>query len=102
METKEILQKARDLITDPDKWTQKAYAKDSKGMTVSLWSKEATCWCALGALYSFNEDGIFELPGDTHSRLQDHAGRDIVSFNDNSTHAEVLAAYDRAIESLEE
>ncbi len=101
--TKEILTEARSLITDPDNWTQGSYAKDAEGVAVSIWSNKATCWCALGALYSFNEDALLDIPADTLNTLRPHIlSQGIVTFNDNHTHEEVLAAFDKAIEGCKE
>lgn len=47
---KEVLLAAANLLEEKD-WTQKAYAKDSYGMSVSYSSENATCYCALGSMW---------------------------------------------------
>lgn len=111
MSTVEILQKARDLISDPARWTQDAYARDEHGREGAEPNDcDAVCFCSLGAIYRTTSIDIAEyLPysvtlnlaqemqaveTDTRGKCE----RYIADFNDGHTHAEVLAAFDRAIE----
>ena len=50
MTTKELLQKARALIIDPQKWTKIFAARDQHGTPVSPSNKDACQWCAIGAI----------------------------------------------------
>jgi hypothetical protein len=40
-----------ELLSDPEKWTQKALARDKNGEPVSPLSSAAVSWCVLGALF---------------------------------------------------
>jgi hypothetical protein len=82
----EVLQKARALIEKPENWTQGEF-KTTDGR-----------FCSVGAL---NEacPGCNDVWERAYDPLQSVAGGGSVSaFNDTHTHAEVLAAFDKAIE----
>lgn len=42
--------KMLELLSDPTKWIQGAFARDADGVNVSSQNKEAVCWCLQGAL----------------------------------------------------
>ena len=98
MTTKEILIAARAKLAQG--WTQGWYAKNKQGQHLSVHSPDATCWCSIGALIAVSG------PTDDFSaceRLLNEVVSDngIVTFNDRPwrTQAEVLAAFDKAIEA---
>lgn len=99
-ETAEILRKARALIKDPKNWTQKACARDKYGYEVDVDSREAYCFCTIGAIAKVSGRST---DGDARNALRDIIGgrRSIANFNDEHTHAEVLALFDRAIARAE-
>ena len=99
MDRLKILKAARAKITKPERWTKGEIARNAAGKEVSPRSKEAVCWCALGALQaaagkkcSFIEidDLAYELtPRWTWiAKVNDHK---------DTTHADILALFDRAI-----
>jgi hypothetical protein len=51
----ETLKAARQLISDPAKWTQGEFARDVDGNEVKAWSEDATCFCAYGAIQRVTE-----------------------------------------------
>ena len=100
--TLEILTGARALIQEG--WTQHSYGRDAEGIPCRDLA-DATCFCAIGALImtdrgakpseNCNKATLLltqEIPPEFYSRLDD--------WNDRPerTQAEVLAAFDRAIE----
>lgn len=123
---KEILTCARELLSDPARWTKGAYARTTNKSSVASRSPEARCWCPLGAMlvctYGPNETAestatvgdSFLWAGLSETNPQDQAyydaldglrkavGRTIPSWNDRpeTTHGNVLAAFDRAIEEI--
>lgn len=99
MNTLEILTKARDLISDPARWTQKAFARDNSGESINNRSSYAVCWCAMGAVYKTSSNNRASVP---FSFLHAAAGMWAGNFNDTHTHAEVLAVFDKAIEAAKE
>jgi hypothetical protein len=97
----ETLKAARQLITDPAKWTQGEAARDHNGKGVLAYGEDAVCFCALGAIRNVvgMDDDAFDLVFDT---FRDKAKVKLVAcFNDTHTHAEVLALFDAAIAELE-
>lgn len=96
--TAEILQKARDLISDEKNWTQDAFARDEHGLSVMATDKRAVCFCSRGALYNVTGgawSGAYDHLLGLVSEDQDCLG--LAHFNDTHTHAEVLDLFDRAI-----
>ncbi len=50
MKVSEQLIAAKALISKPENWTQRSYARDADGYTIDPFSTYATCFCALGAI----------------------------------------------------
>lgn len=105
MKSSEILVAARDIISDPKHWTQGYYALDMYGAHREAQSKDAVCFCSLGAVAKAagrNTGVAHPNKGVELSYLIDAINRedvgDIVHFNDSHDHAEVLAAFDKAIQ----
>lgn len=98
----DILRAARELIAEPKAWTQRAFGRDEDGMCCDSLHPDAVCWCAGGALTkAANGHGLIR----SKAREQLYAAigcADIVDFNDEHTHAEVLSAFDRAITLAEQ
>ena len=90
------LRRARELLTDPAHWTQGGDARTSMGERTSALDPAATCWCLEGSLVACRATR-------RDFRQLDRAVRDrsrnswITAFNDNRSHAEVLAVLDDAI-----
>lgn len=89
MSIKSILIKAKKLIDTPDKWTQGKYE------VTSIDGKSR--YCALGAI---SEVTIDDASAYSKAKviLSTTMKPSIPKFNDN-THAEVMKAFDKAIES---
>ncbi|MBO9108771.1 hypothetical protein J5288_08650 [Agrobacterium sp. S2/73] len=112
MDTVHILKEARALIADEKNWIQGYYSSDEEGVYVRPHEPEATCFCSVGAMHK-----VMDLP--LHESIPEPVGilfaadeklRDnfdgsfegvIVNFNDENSHAEVLALFDRAIARAE-
>lgn len=98
MTTKEILIAARAKIEREENWTRGAYARDWAGGVRLPQSEAAVCFCALGAVrsvqchYEEGDRAIFAL-------RHEISGTPVSDFNDNpaTTHADILALFDRAI-----
>lgn len=97
MTPREILIAARALIAEPEHWTQRAAARNRLGMPVGALEPSACCWCAAGALFRvagrFNDRGYYA----GMKALCPVTGPGVVVLNDMSTHADVLAMFDKAI-----
>lgn len=59
--TPEALKAARERISDPERWTQGEYAKNTQGEACNANSSEACQWCAAGAVLA--EVGV-DLPNE--------------------------------------
>lgn len=99
----ELLTRAQDVIRDPANWIQGEFAIDATGHIIAPEDEGASCFCSLGALMHA-EPVLTDTRTEarrmlTHaSRLLDHPEIGIPEFNDNHTHAEVMAMWDKAKE----
>lgn len=107
MTTIEILKKARELLSDPARWTQNAYARDVTGRGVPPTSSSATCWCLIGALAAAegSQCGVSFIAVSEKSKAAVDAFNEthLPIWNDapDRTHNEVLQRFDEAIARLE-
>ena len=97
----EVLKAARELISRPEAWTQGVWARDASGEKVLSTSREAVCWCALGAVTRSACNALEQEVAFTELRQGTTGFGGIGDFNDQSSHGEVLALFDRAIVRLE-
>ena len=104
-----VLKGARELLSDPERWTRGAFARDRKGGPVTPFNPRACQWCVTGAINATSSIGCacanrgaalalwktLVERGD-HTRL-------VAQFNDDpcTAHADVLALLDATIERLE-
>lgn len=96
----EVLRAARELITDRFSWTTGTYARNKNSAPVSSRRDDAVCWCASGAINA-SDDCDLSLGYHAKKALEDVMGCPISQFNDTSTHAMVLNAFDNAIQLAE-
>lgn len=109
MTTIHILKEARELLSDPQRWTQKVYARNEGGSSTREIQK-AVCWCPLGALAKVGgmntplDAGIILYDAQLRlaaTTLRSAMGGNIALFNDRRSHAAVLRAFDNAIQMME-
>lgn len=109
-ETIDTLKKARELISDPKRWNQGAYAIDESGEGLrrnGACGLDAVAWCAIGAIakvvgqWSIMDPRI-KKPWEA-LELDAKVTGDVTGYNDDATttHADILALFDRTIASLE-
>lgn len=103
----EVLETARVILTKPENWTRKAYARDARGERVSPKAHQAKCFCSIGALD--RAGGRFGRPelgliSDARRYLTTAAGMNVEEYNDrpSTTHADVINLFGRAIELVKE
>jgi hypothetical protein len=100
---REVLQKAREILTPPGAWTQGQFARNADGVGCSEYRDEAVCFCAVGALHraAWRVNSAPEWYYDALRALIAVVGHSIGSWNDaeGRTQAEVLAAFDKAIDA---
>jgi hypothetical protein len=115
---RDILVRARELIADPEHWTQDNYATDNTGAPADLFDDERPYrMCLVGALYraafelhvtdfapDMSEDrkiAWLENPGPASAaleHLQQFVPSLVSDFNDEHPHTDVIAVLDEAIE----
>ncbi len=101
----EILQAARDLLTDPRRWTKGAAARFEDGNTCSAQHPQAHSFCSRGALIRVQPAGGYEAYHGAYRFLEKcvrpevEGAEPVTAWNDyyQTTHAEVLAVFDKAI-----
>ena len=113
--TRNILVKARELITDEKHWVQGQLGKDDNGLCVFTDElKNATCFCAMGALIRAHQmlqqdNTIEDAPDEVYEALNVKvlsmgaaidSATPFVSFNDHYSHKEVLALFDSVISDV--
>lgn len=105
MDTIEVLEKARELISDQRDWLQEHSAETATGRWTDPTDPKAVRFCAEGAVIHVAGSVIQSRPAfaqlNRHGRL--HHGQtygSFVKFNDDAEHAEVLEAFDLTIERL--
>jgi hypothetical protein len=107
MDTREVLQQARALISDPARWTQEEYARNADGIKAYVWHADARAWCAIGAVRRVASDNDSAVLAGQRALAQPietvelESEEAVTNFNDTHTHAEVLALFDAAIARLE-
>lgn len=97
---REVLTKARELIADEKRWTRDCSARNAAGNYVSVFDDSAACWCASGAIWKASAAQV-NLCETAMACLRHECRMGVAGFNDRHTHAEVLAAFDRAIAACE-
>jgi hypothetical protein len=95
------LRKARELLSDRDRWTQGALAKSrhplgSLPVSCGATDPHAYCWCLRGALHKVADREV-AWRAECYLELAVPPSLDIAAFNDHRTHAEVLALLDEAL-----
>lgn len=97
----DVLLAARDLIADESRWTRFAEARDAEGVPVLATAKGAARFCMVGAVMHVTrvEQLDFEAYDQCWPHLMQACGGTVSAFNDSArhSHADVLAAMDRAI-----
>lgn len=95
----EVLRAARALIEVPERWTKCAFARDAKGIVVSEDEESAVCFCVLGAIYRHPPSPLTDGARWFLDESLPETFLGVGTFNDHpsTTHADVLALFDRAI-----
>lgn len=94
-----ILTQARELLSDPKKWTKHAIARKNNGNFVAADSEKAVCWCAMGAMHRFGNAWRTKVEKYfyTANEISDYCVEDWNNAKER-THDDVLKAFDKAIE----
>jgi hypothetical protein len=93
-----VLTRARDLISEEQRWCKRAFAVTWLDIPVTTGSRYARRFCALGAIKRAARE--LRLPADgAQAALERQTGDSVPDWNDDKTrtHSEVVAAFDAAI-----
>ena len=99
----EALRRAKELLSDPAKWTKGAMARGTWGVSCGVAFVGADCFCANGALLSlYRGTGECTASGASlwlSAAAQKLGFENVTAMNDaaGTTHADIMALYDRAI-----
>ena len=109
----EILRAARRLLTPEGAWTRGAMARDKDGRPVSHTDRKAVCWSIYGALLCVapviaNRERYLacaalheQMPARLRALSMFSDAFPIFNEDPHTTHADVLALFDRAIATEE-
>ena len=111
IKAKELLIEARKVIADPNNWSKRWVAVNKTGKPVQTTSPDAVAFCSIGAisiteqkLYGYENSIVTNLYRQSRdpavSALNKFMPGTIGGFQEIHTHAEVLEAWDKAINSL--
>lgn len=95
----ETLRKMRELLSVPERWTQRRCARNENGFEVPPDSPGAVCFCLIGAAGKVT--GNFGLPLDVLDKLTFPEPCSVWQDAPGRTHAEVIDLLDRAIAQSE-
>lgn len=97
----EILERLRELLSDPNRWCQGSSALNKDGKSCWGASSEACKWCLMGGLskVSVMSNGLTtEARVVACQALEGIVSTGLAKFNDSHSHQEVLELIDRGIE----
>lgn len=101
MTTKQILIKARELLSEESRWTKGSFARQADKVGTGANNPLAVCWCALGAIDKVIGDDYTNT--DATKSLESAANvlgyASVNALNDRASHSKVLEMFDNAIAS---
>ena len=98
LSVKELLVEGKKIIADKEKWAQGYYAYDAQGDMRDPMDGDAVCFCSIGALWKANGSYEGEVIREAERVLSANSKKYfIVDQNDEGTHEEVMAVWDKAI-----
>jgi hypothetical protein len=106
----EALRAARELLSDPKRWTKGELARTDEGLPTNVIYDDAVCFCAEGAILRATKEDSFSsfrmnLSEKTLNFVRKAIGKDeIYEWNDRSKckHSDIMAGFTRAIALAEE
>lgn len=102
MNARQLLEKTRQLLSEPRRWTKNFAALDDRYEPVPVQSSEACRFCLVGAIERCRDGDCYSSVPEVFRVLEEVAGRDAVLFNDDmsTTHEDVLNVLDEAIRRI--
>ena len=101
MNTAKILTQARDLISNPLRYTTKELARDWDGYVVDPRDEEACAWCAQGAIYKVTAYGEGRAAFvKLHRKSRCLFAMSVSEVNDRLGHSAIMRLFDHAIRDV--
>jgi hypothetical protein len=103
MKLSDKLRKLHEFLSDPEKWTQRAEARDFLGTATDPEGPDAVCFCPRGAaVHLFGPEGYRVTLAITYMLIDSGAWPDVPMWNDikGRTHAEVLEVIEQTIKRV--
>lgn len=112
MTPRQILEKARKILSNRKRWTRLEFARDESGSAVSIFSDEAVQFCAVGALHK--AEGREHNPDLFGESIQLKEARrllfaqtsgeygSITEINDRGGYDKVIEVFDRTLTELKQ
>lgn len=96
---KQELIAVRELLSDPVRWTQLAFARREDGTSVNPTAEDACKWCLDGALWQVSQDGHLPTRAILNKLAEERGFFSFLDFNDSSktTHDALMGLLDEAI-----
>lgn len=96
--TKKVLQRAKEIISSPERWTQGCYARDKNNFRVASDSPRAVKFCAQGAICrAASELQILGAGDELSIELITRYGTSLVTLNDNGGFDAVHKVFDQLL-----
>lgn len=98
-----VLRAAKQIISDPSRWTCGEYARTSRGKCIGVECDAAVSFCSIGALASALGSDVDAAENSAAYKLLHRVATEesywsVASLNDQGGHAAAMSMFDRAIE----
>lgn len=95
-----MFEEARRLLSDPERWTKGASARDRNGIPIGSLNHNATCWCSFGAIDKVVNYNVLLQGYDIW--LTKYLGKSYIQYNDlsSTTHEDIMKMFDETIDLI--
>lgn len=98
---KKIILNAYNRILVEDNWTKQAMARATNGGKIGPQMKDAVKWCMRGAIMEEGYTESINITLATAELRRDVYDLNLTTFNDNSSHSQVLTTFRKTMDRLE-
>lgn len=94
-----LLEKVRELLSDPSHWSRGAWARDAAGKACEPNSPDACSFCLSGAMMRLG-GADWQAISEAAWAVEKVTGEAAYQFSDKASHPQLMRAIDEAIERL--